>query len=192
MPVIFLSRMAKGLRKNNLIGAKPPECDMCGVCGQISYNSSPVDEDCLRKMCRAFSYRGPDDEGIYIDGPRNNGNLKVIAGLGHRRLSIIDLSKAGHQPMSNEDGSIWITYNGEIYNFKELRTGLKRKGHTFGSDTDTEVILHLYEEKGLEAVNHLNGMFAFALWDRKACRLWLCCMGRWAAYWCTSGRQKGA
>ncbi len=147
---------------------------MCGVCGKISYNSSPVDEDCLRKMCRAFSYRGPDDEGIYIDGPRNNGNLKVIAGLGHRRLSIIDLSKAGHQPMSNEDGSIWITYNGEIYNFKELRTGLKRKGHTFGSDTDTEVILHLYEEKGLEAVNHLNGMFAFALWDRKACRLWLC------------------
>ena len=146
---------------------------MCGICGKISYDSKPVEEDLLLKMCRSFSCRGPDDEGIYIAG-HSSGSPEVSVGLGHKRLSIIDLSPAGHQPMSNEDGTIWITYNGEIYNFKELRADLKQKGHVFKSDTDTEVILHMYEEEGVDAVDHFNGMFAFALWDKKASRLWVC------------------
>jgi len=125
-------------------------------------------------MCRSFSYRGPDDEGIYISEGKGETGQNVGVGLGHKRLSIIDLSKAGHQPMSNENGTIWITYNGEIYNFKKLRAGLKNKGHTFKSDTDAEVILHLYEEEGMESVHQFNGMFAFALWDEQASRLWLC------------------
>jgi asparagine synthase (glutamine-hydrolysing) len=95
-------------------------------------------------------------------------------GLGHKRLSIIDRSPSARQPMSNEDNSLWITYNGEIFNFKNLRAGLERKGHTFKSKSDTEVILHLYEEEGLRAVDHFSGMFAFALWDSKLNRLWLC------------------
>lgn len=147
---------------------------MCGICGKISYDRKPVEKDLLRKMCRSFSYRGPDDEGIYINGWTGEGSQKVSAGLGHTRLSIIDLSHAGHQPMSNEDGTIWVTYNGEIYNFTELRADLESKGHTFKSRTDTEVILHLYEEEGLQSVHHLNGMFAFALWDEKVSRLWIC------------------
>ncbi len=147
---------------------------MCGICGKISYDNKPVEEDLLRKMCRSFSYRGPDDEGIYINGWTGERSQKVSAGLGHKRLSIIDLSAAGHQPMSNEDGTIWVTYNGEIYNFNELRADLASKGHTFKSRTDTEVILHLYEEEGPQSVHHLNGMFAFALWDEEAARLWIC------------------
>ncbi len=125
-------------------------------------------------MCRSFSYRGPDDEGIYIISKSEKKGCKVRAGLGHRRLSIIDLSQAGHQPMSNEDGTIWITFNGEIYNYRELREYLKRKGHIFESETDTEVIVHLYEEEGTAAVKELNGMFSFGLWDGKAGRLWVC------------------
>jgi asparagine synthase (glutamine-hydrolysing) len=147
---------------------------MCGICGKISYRGEPVEEELIQRMCRSFAYRGPDDEGIYIrEGSGEDGEQPSV-GLGHRRLSIIDLSKAGHQPMSNEDGSIWIVCNGEIYNFKELRKGLESKGHTFKSKTDTEVILHLYEEEGTQAVNRLKGMFAFALWDERYARLWVC------------------
>ena len=147
---------------------------MCGICGKISYNGRPVEEKLLRRMCKSFSYRGPDDEGIYVNKLTHDGNRKINVGLGHKRLSIIDLSRAGHQPMSNEDGTIWLTYNGEIYNFRELRGELKRKGHTFKSNADTEVVLHLYEEEGLRSVHRLNGMFAFALWDENESRLWVC------------------
>ena len=113
-------------------------------------------------MASVINHRGPDDEGIYV---KNN------VGLAHKRLSILDLSPAGHQPMSNEDGSIWIVFNGEIYNFLDLRDNLQKKGHTFRSRTDTETIIHLYEEKGVECVHDLRGMFAFAIWDENKKRL---------------------
>lgn len=122
-------------------------------------------------MNAAIARRGPDDGGVFV--PEANGSGFRL-GLGHQRLSILDLSKAGHQPMSNEDGTIWLTYNGEIYNYKSLRSALEAKGHRFRSDSDTEVVLHLYEEEGVEAVKRLNGMFAFGLWDEKKQRLWLC------------------
>ena len=112
-------------------------------------------------MGDTLRHRGPDDEGEMIG---EDGDLCV--GFGHQRLSIIDLSPAGRQPMSNEDGSIWITYNGEIYNFRALREELERKGHRFKSSSDTEVVIHLYEELGIRCLEKLNGMFAFALWDR--------------------------
>jgi asparagine synthase (glutamine-hydrolysing) len=126
-------------------------------------------------MCRSFAYRGPDDEGIYIAcANRNSGKTSLRVGLGHQRLSIIDLSVAARQPMSNEDGKIWVTYNGEIYNYRALGEELKKKGHHFKSDSDTEVLLHLYEEEGTNAVHRLNGMFAFAIWDENISRLWVC------------------
>lgn len=111
-------------------------------------------------------HRGPDDEGVYVDP-------QAKAGLGHRRLSIIDLSPAGHQPMSNEDESIWIVLNGEIYNFLEIRKDLEQRGHVFRSHTDTEVIIHLYEEKGTDCLSYLRGPFAFAIWDEKKQRLFI-------------------
>jgi asparagine synthase (glutamine-hydrolysing) len=116
--------------------------------------------------------RGPDDEGVYM--ARQTSDSPISVGLGHRRLSIIDLSPAGHQPMCNEEGSIWVTYNGEIYNFHTIRTELQRKGHRFKSDSDTEVILHLYEEEGPAAAKRFNGMFAFGVWDALHERVWLC------------------
>lgn len=108
-----------------------------------------------------MAYRGPDAEGLWCSRQRDGSGV----GLGHRRLSIIDLSEAGRQPMCSEDGSVRVVFNGEIYNFKTLRNELKLKGHRFRSNTDTEVIVHLYEEEGLAACRRLNGMFAFALWD---------------------------
>ena len=138
---------------------------MCGICGKISLGGV-LDETLIRKMCKVLAHRGPDDEGVFIGS-------KLNVGLGHRRLSIIDLSPAGHQPMCNEDGYIWLVVNGEIYNFMELREILEKKGHIFKSHTDIEVILHLYEEKGIDCVNDLRGPFAFALWDEKKGRLFL-------------------
>ena len=132
---------------------------MCGICGMVGF----ANQDLLKKMCRIMSHRGPDDEGYFID--------KNI-GLGIRRLSIIDL-ETGHQPIHNEDETIWVVFNGEIYNFQELRESLKKKGHQFYTKTDTEVIIHLYEEKGEDCVNYLNGMFAFAIWDKKDEKLFL-------------------
>lgn len=129
---------------------------MCGISGIISTNNNAIDESTLKLMNNALSHRGPDDEGYYID--RN-------IGLAHRRLSIIDLS-SGHQPLSNEDESIWITYNGEIYNYLELRSVLIQKGHIFKTNSDTEVLIHLYEEYGYNCLNKLNGMFAFVLYDK--------------------------
>jgi len=137
---------------------------MCGICGQINLNNESVDENLLKSMTSCLLHRGPDDEGIYL---KNN------VGLGHRRLSIIDLSPLAHQPMSNEDGTIWIVYNGEIYNFPELREDLRKKGHIFRSKSDTETIIHLYEEYGAECLKYLRGMFAFALWDEKSQSLFL-------------------
>lgn len=138
---------------------------MCGICGKISINNREVvDARLIHKMTEVLKHRGPDDEGIYI-----NGNV----GIGHRRLSIIDLSKDARQPMSNEDKSIWIVCNGEIYNFQELRKVLEKKGHIFCSRSDTEVIIHLYEELGTDCVEKLRGMFAFCIWDEKRKRLFL-------------------
>ena len=137
---------------------------MCGICGKFESHGRGISEELLRKMCRSLSYRGPDDEGVFI---------APSIGLGHRRLSIIDLSPAGHQPMSNEDRTIWLIFNGEIYNFKELSEQVRSKGHTLKSQTDCEPIIHLYEEEGVDCLKHLNGMFAFAIWDGKQQRLFL-------------------
>lgn len=128
---------------------------MCGIIGKIS---NKIDIEKFIKMRDTLSHRGPDDEGLFI----NDSNQVA---LGHRRLSIIDLTKAGKQPMSNEDGTIWITYNGEIYNFKTIRRELIEKGHIFKSNTDTEVIIHGYEEWDVDILKKLNGMFAFGIWD---------------------------
>lgn len=131
---------------------------MCGIAGKLYWDRHhPVDPDLLKRMTDEIAHRGPDGEGYYLSGG---------VGLGHRRLSIIDLS-TGDQPMSNEDGTVWVVYNGEIYNFPELRSELEARGHTFKSSTDTEVIVHLYEEVGLDAVVRFRGMFAFALWDER-------------------------
>lgn len=137
---------------------------MCGICGKLTFTGEKVDEALINKMSSTLLHRGPDDGGAYVKGG---------IGLGHRRLSIIDLSPAAHQPMTNEDGSLWIVYNGEIYNFPALKEELEKKGHVFRSHSDTEVILHLYEEEGHECVQKLRGMFAFAIWDAKAESLFL-------------------
>lgn len=131
---------------------------MCGICGKLNVDpEEPVDAMLLGRMLRTLHHRGPDGTGEYRSGP---------VGLGHRRLSIIDLDM-GAQPMSNEDGTVWVVYNGEIYNFQELRKELVAKGHVFKSHSDTEVIVHLYEELGESCVGRLRGMFAFALWDER-------------------------
>ena len=131
---------------------------MCGICGKIYFDPSrTVDESEIRGMTDTIRHRGPDDEGYYV---QDN------VGLGFRRLSIIDLS-TGHQPLTNEDGSLWIIFNGEIYNFQELRDLLLSKGHILRTKTDTECILHLYEEFGHDCVTYLRGMFAFAIWNNK-------------------------
>jgi asparagine synthase (glutamine-hydrolysing) len=138
---------------------------MCGIGGKLYFDPArPVEREILERMNAALAHRGPDDSGIYCDGSM---------GLAHRRLSIIDLSPAGHQPMSNEDGTIWIVFNGEIYNFQELRSRLAEQGHRFRSRTDTEVILHLYEERGVGCLESLRGMFAFAIWDAPRRQLFL-------------------
>lgn len=135
---------------------------MCGICGIIDFShSNGVNEDVLRTMCASMKHRGPDDEGIY----KNNKNVSV--GLGHRRLRIIDLSQAGHQPMTNEDRTVWIVLNGEIYNYHDLRNELENKGHIFKSHTDTETVIHLFEEYGEDCLKYIRGMFAFAVWDEK-------------------------
>lgn len=142
---------------------------MCGICGFVGNE----DENLLKRMLGVLSHRGLDDEGVYFGETLNVKGERYRVGLGHRRLAVIDLSLAGHQPMSNEDGSIWITYNGEIYNFRKLGEKLKVKGHRFRSKSDTEVIIHAYEEWGVGCVNKLRGMFAFALWDSNDEKLFL-------------------
>jgi asparagine synthase (glutamine-hydrolysing) len=137
---------------------------MCGIAGIVHRHPlQQADQIHLQRMCTSLCHRGPDDQGIFLQGR---------VGLGNRRLSIIDLT-TGHQPIFNESGTIAVVLNGEIYNFQELRPGLEAKGHRFTTETDTEVIVHLYEEYGVEAVQHLRGMFALALWDDERQRLML-------------------
>lgn len=130
---------------------------MCGIAGYLNLNSSPASEIILKKMTDKIRHRGPDGEGQYVDGH---------VGLGHRRLAILDLSQAGQQPMRTQEGRYTITFNGEIYNFKELRSELQELGHVFISQTDTEVVLKAYAQWGKRAVSRLNGMFAFVIWDK--------------------------
>ena len=138
---------------------------MCGINGIAlsSRSRGSIDVAVLERMRDVIRHRGPDDEGIFIDGR---------VGLGHRRLSIVDVA-AGHQPMTNEDGSLHITYNGEIYNHAEFRSSLEARGHTYRTHCDTETILHLYEEHGESCVNDLRGMFAFAIWDQRKRELFI-------------------
>jgi asparagine synthase (glutamine-hydrolysing) len=137
---------------------------MCGFCGVLNLDGqAPVDREELAAMTATLTHRGPDDLGHYLSGP---------VGLGHRRLSIIDLA-TGHQPLSNEDGSIWIVYNGELYNYPEMRADLEKAGHRFATQSDTEVVVHAYEEYGAQCLKAMNGMFAFALWDGPRRRLFL-------------------
>ncbi len=132
---------------------------MCGICGKVYGDPArPVDPALIAAMNRVQAHRGPDDDAVWTAGP---------VGLGQRRLAIIDLSPGGRQPMSNEDGALWITFNGEIYNHRELRAGLEARGHRYRGQSDTETILHLYEELGRGCVRELRGMFAFALWDSR-------------------------
>ncbi len=132
---------------------------MCGIVGIINFADPARDEQAdLLRMREALRHRGPDDAGLYQSPDRR-------VTLGHRRLSIVDLTEAGRQPMTNEDGSVWITYNGEIYNHRDLRRPLEANGHRFRSQSDTEAIVHLYEEAGVDCVSRLDGMFAFAVWD---------------------------
>ncbi|MCX6723491.1 MAG: asparagine synthase (glutamine-hydrolyzing), partial [Candidatus Staskawiczbacteria bacterium] len=138
---------------------------MCGIIGIRDFRNK-ISPQILSKMTDILSYRGPDDSGIYIDEKNN-------VGFGHRRLSILDLSSAGHQPMSDDNENIWVTFNGEIYNFKEIRKELENKGHRFKSNSDTEVIVKSYEEWGIEAVKKYRGMFAFAIWDKTKEKLFL-------------------
>jgi asparagine synthase (glutamine-hydrolysing) len=137
---------------------------MCGIVGIVNLNPrETVDEARLKGMRDVLRHRGPDGEGLWIDGP---------VGLGHRRLAIVDVA-GGAQPMTNEDQTVWLVYNGEIYNHAALRPGLEARGHRYQTRSDTETILHLYEEEGERCVERLQGMFAFAVWDRREGRLLL-------------------
>jgi asparagine synthase (glutamine-hydrolysing) len=134
---------------------------MCGIAGIVSTTGERIDAAAIHRMCEAIVHRGPDDEGLFV---------KDGTGLGMRRLSIIDIA-GGHQPVFNEDRTICIVFNGEIYNFPSLREDLLKRGHTFSTHTDTEVIVHLYEDLGADCVSRLRGMFAFALYDERRCKL---------------------
>ena len=135
---------------------------MCGIAGQFNYaRGDRVDPDVIRTMTRSISHRGPDDEGYLMSGG---------LGLGFRRLSIIDLA-GGHQPMADGEETVWIIFNGEIYNFKEMRAELEQRGHSFQTRSDTEVIIHGYKEWGTGVFGRLNGMFGVAIWDVKRQRL---------------------
>jgi asparagine synthase (glutamine-hydrolysing) len=137
---------------------------MCGICGKLEFEQAKqVPTPLLKRMADAIRHRGPDDDGFYSSGQ---------IGLGFRRLSIIDLD-GGHQPLANENGTVWIVFNGEIYNYRSLREELAAKGHVFKTKSDTEVIVHLYEEYGFECVHKLRGMFAFAIWDSTNATLFL-------------------
>ena len=130
---------------------------MCGIYAAFDASRAAFDADLVRRQCRTMTHRGPNDEGYH---------LEPGVALAMRRLSIVDL-EGGHQPISNETGDIWIVFNGEIYNHRSIRKRLEARGHTFSTGTDTEAILHLYEERGPDCVQELNGMFGFAIWDRR-------------------------
>jgi asparagine synthase (glutamine-hydrolysing) len=136
---------------------------MCGIAGIVRWDGQTPGADQVQAMCDVMRHRGPDDDGLYVNGP---------AALGMRRLSIIDL-ETGRQPVSNEDGTVWVVLNGEIYNYRELRVELERRGHQFRTTSDTETIVHLYEDYGPDLVDRLRGMFAFAVWDTRSRQLLL-------------------
>lgn len=137
---------------------------MCGIAGILEFGrDARANAAALREMCRVITHRGPDDEGFYTDG---------VAGIGMRRLSIVDV-KGGHQPLSNEDGTLWIVFNGEIYNHLALREQLIARGHRYVTNSDTETVIHLFEEYGADCVQHLRGMFAFAIWNRNTKTLFI-------------------
>jgi asparagine synthase (glutamine-hydrolysing) len=137
---------------------------MCGIAGILAGVGERVPREDLQAMATALRHRGPDDEGFHFDGP---------LGFAHRRLSILDLTSAGHQPMANEDGTVWIVYNGQLFGFEPLRERLLSRGHRLRSRTDTEILVHLYEEAGDGLLEEIDGMFAFALWDARRRRLLL-------------------
>jgi asparagine synthase (glutamine-hydrolysing) len=137
---------------------------MCGIAGMLLFDGSTPDAGLVNLMVTSLVHRGPDDQDAYIAGP---------VALGHSRLSIIDPSASGNQPISNEDKTLWVSYNGEIYNFLDIRNELLSRGHAFKSATDTEVVVHAYEEWGVECIKYFNGMFSFALWDFNNKSLWL-------------------
>jgi len=165
---------------------------MCGITGIFHRSGAPVDLDVLVRMTRTLTHRGPDEEGYFVNvadadnglrrdlplrrpTPVGSAALQAGAGnlgFGHRRLSIIDLA-TGQQPLSNEDGSIWVSFNGEIYNFQSLQQELEQKGHRFRTHCDTETIVHAYEEWGERAAERFRGMFAIAVWDERKQRVWL-------------------
>ncbi len=136
---------------------------MCGICGKLDLTGRPVPEALIESMCDSIAYRGPDHRGTLVSPP---------VGLGHQRLSIIDLSSAGRQPMSNEDGTVWLVFNGEIYDYEPVRQMLLDRGHRLSSRTDAEVLIHLYEDEGIDCLQRLNGMFSFVIWDAPRRRLW--------------------
>ena len=141
---------------------------MCGICGILHFegSSQPVNEDLLRTMTEKIRHRGPDSDGIYLSPQKN-------LGFGFRRLAIVDLSPAGNQPMCNEDGTVWIVFNGEVYNHAKLRPALEAAGHHYRSRSDTETLIHAYEEYGPDFVQRLEGMFAIAIWDSRKQKLFL-------------------
>ena len=155
---------------------------MCGIAGILDLRGDPVAHETLQRMTDAIAHRGPDGEGHWREGP---------VGLGHRRLAIIDLTPGGRQPMLDENGAAVLVYNGEIYNFRELRSELERFGRRFRSQSDSEVLLQAYREWGAACLDHLNGMFAFAIWDRAARQLFLARdrYGVKPLYWWTDGRR---
>src|SRR5271166_5068820 len=137
---------------------------MCGIAGILEFERDKrADAAALREMCRVMAHRGPDDDGFYTDG---------CLGIGMRRLSIVDV-KGGHQPLTNEDGTLWIVFNGEIYNHLSLREQLIARGHRYTTHSDTETVIHLFEEYGADCVQHLRGMFAFAIWNRNTKTLFI-------------------
>jgi len=136
---------------------------MFGIAGIIASPGQQISRPTLEAMTESLAHRGPDEEAYFVRGR---------VGLGHRRLRIIDLA-GGHQPLSNEAGDVWVTYNGEIYNYRELRRALQASGHRFATNSDTEVIVHAYEEWAEDCIARLRGMFAIALWDAKRRRLLL-------------------
>src|SRR5262245_9316026 len=153
---------------------------MCGIAGFVTGDGSAADRAVLERMTATLGHRGPDGSGYYLDGP---------AALGHRRLAIIDLD-TGAQPMANEDDSVWVTYNGELYNEPALRSRLVARGHAFRTASDTEAIVHQYEEDGPDFARALNGMFALAIWDGPRQRLVLARdrMGQKPLYYAEIGR----
>ena len=136
---------------------------MCGIAGIVRNDRNDVDQALVRRMCDAIRHRGPDDDGFYFQGP---------VGLGMRRLAIIDLH-SGKQPIHNSDRSAWIVFNGEIYNYRELREKLEKLGHTFYTNSDTEAIVHAYDQYGADCPRYLRGMFAFAIWDERTEELFI-------------------